>query len=107
MSDYVLSCCSTADLTKEHFDSRNISYICFHYELDGKSYLDDLGQSMPLADFYRAMQNGADTRTSQINAEEYESYFEGFLREGKDLLHVCLSSGISGSVNSADRKSVV
>lgn len=101
MSDYVLSCCSTADLTKEHFDSRNISYICFHYELDGKSYLDDLGQSMPLADFYRAMQNGADTRTSQINAEEYESYFEGFLREGKDLLHVCLSSGISGSVNSA------
>ena len=36
MSDYVISCCSTADLTKEHFEKRNISYICFHYELNGK-----------------------------------------------------------------------
>ena len=36
MSNYVISCCSTADLTKEHFEKRNISYICFHYELNGK-----------------------------------------------------------------------
>ena len=36
MSDFVLSCCSTADLTAEHFQQRGISYICFHYELDGK-----------------------------------------------------------------------
>ena len=40
MSDYVISCCSTADLTKEHFEKRNISYICFHYELNGKEYAD-------------------------------------------------------------------
>ena len=33
---YVLSCCSTADLTKEHFERRGIHYICFHYQLDGK-----------------------------------------------------------------------
>ena len=33
MSDYVISCCSTADLTKAHFEKRNISYICIHYEL--------------------------------------------------------------------------
>mgnify|MGYP002800918156 FL=1 len=36
MSDFCLSCCSTADLTAEHFQQRGISYICFHYELDGK-----------------------------------------------------------------------
>lgn len=101
MSSYVLSCCSTADLTKAHFLQRDISYICFHFELDGKEYLDDLGQSIPFSDFYQAMQNGAETKTSQINADEYEAYFESFLREGKDLLHVCLSSGITGSVNSA------
>ena len=40
MSNYVISCCSTADLTKEHFEKRNISYICFHYELNGKEYAD-------------------------------------------------------------------
>ena len=101
MNSYVLSCCSTADLKKEHFRQRNIQYICFHYELDGKEYRDDLGESMAFEDFYRAMSNGADTKTSQINAEEYEEYFEEFLKEGKDILHVTLSSGISGTLNSA------
>ena len=101
MSNYVLSCCSTADLKKEHFNKRDINYICFHYELDGKDYRDDLGQTMSFEDFYRAMSEGADTKTSQINAEEYEEYFETFLKEGKDILHVTLSSGISGTLNSA------
>lgn len=36
MSNYVISCCSTADLTREHMLERNIKYACFHYELDGK-----------------------------------------------------------------------
>ena len=101
MNHYVLSCCSTADLKKEHLKKREISYICFHYELDGKEYRDDLGESMSFEDFYRAMSDGADTKTSQINADEYEEYFEAFLKEGKDILHVTLSSGISGSINSA------
>ncbi len=102
MSDYILSGCSTADLTKEHFLERDIHYICFHYEMDGKQYMDDLGETMSSADFYKAMQDGADTRTSQVNAVEYEEFFEPFLKEGKDILHVCLSSGISGSYNSAN-----
>ena len=46
--------------------------------------------------------NGADTKTSQINADEYISYFEPFLAEGKDLIHLTLSSGISGTINSAN-----
>ena len=102
MSNYILSCCSTADLSKEHFAERDIQYICFHYELDGKEYKDDLGESIAFEDFYRAMQEGADTKTSQVNASEYEEYFESFLKEGKDILHVSLSSGISGSFNSAN-----
>ena len=63
--------------------------------------MDDLGKSISLSDFYEAMAQGADTKTSQINVEEYEQYFEGFLKEGKDILHLTLSSGISGTVNSA------
>lgn len=80
MSDYIISCCSTADLTEEHFNKRDIHYICFHYELDGAAY----------------------TKTSQINVDEYETYFEEFLKEGKDILHLTLSSGISGTINSAN-----
>ena len=101
MGDYILSCCSTADLTQEHFESRDIHYICFHFELDGKQYLDDLGKSIAFHDFYQAMKNGAETRTSQINAEEFIQYFTPFLEEGKDILHLTLSSGISGVYNSA------
>ena len=101
MSNYILSCCSTADLTEEHFRKRDISYICFHYELDGVQYMDDLGKSMPFDKFYAAMTNGADTKTSQINVDEFIEYFEPFLKDGKDILHLSLSSGISGVVNSA------
>lgn len=101
MSEYIISCCSTADLSEEHFKERGIDYICFHYELDGKEYADDLGRSMSFDQFYKFMQDGAETKTSQVNAEEFEEYFEAFLKEGKDILHVCLSSGLSGVINSA------
>lgn len=102
MSEFIISCCSTADLSREHFESRKIAYIYFHYEIDGKEYPDDLGQSIPFDKFYQMMANGSETRTSQINTEEYAEYFEGFLKEGKDILHLTLSSGISGTINSAN-----
>ena len=101
MQDYVLSCCSTADLSKEHFESKGINYVYFHYYLNGKEMPDDLGQTMPFDKFYEAMKNGADTRTSQINANEFVAAFTPFLKEGKDIVHVSLSSGISGVYNSA------
>ena len=101
MQNYVLSCCSTADLSHEHFVSRDIHYVCFHYTMDGVERLDDLGRSMSFEDFYAAMVAGADTKTSQVSAGEYMAHFEPFLKEGKDILHLTLSSGISGSYMSA------
>ncbi|WP_461219108.1 DegV family protein [Lapidilactobacillus salsurivasis] len=101
-NDYVISCCSTADLTEEHFRQADIHYIPFHFELDGKSYPDDLGKSMPFHQFYQAMANGAETKTSQVNVEEFTAYFEKFLQAGQDILHVTLSSGLSGVINSAN-----
>ena len=107
MSDYILSCCSTADLTHEHFESRDIHYICFHYFLDGKEYPDDLGQSVPFAQFYDAMSKGADTRTAQVSIGEYVDYFTPFLEQGKDIVHVSLSSGLSGTVNAARNAALI
>ena len=100
-NEYILSCCSTADLTLEHFQRRDIHFICFHYQLNGVDYPDDLGQTLSFDKFYQAMVDGADTRTSQVNMIEYVEYFEKFLKDGKDVLHLTLSSGISGSYNSA------
>ncbi|HAG69572.1 MAG TPA: DegV family protein [Lachnospiraceae bacterium] len=102
MGDYILSCCSTVDLTEEYLRKKEIEYIPFHYELDGQEYLDDMGRSMSYDTFYRRMSEGASTRTSQVSAGEYERYFEKFLKAGKDVIHLTLSSGISGTLNSAN-----
>ena len=102
MSDYILSCCSTADLTKEHFDERKIYYVPFHFAIDGQEYLDDLGASVPFESFYQKIADGSDTRTSQVNISEYTSFWRPFLEEGKDIVHVTLSSGLSGTILSAN-----
>lgn len=102
MSQYVITCCSTADMTDEYFQKRSIPYVCFHFSLDGKQYPDDLGRSIPFEEFYKKMVDGAQTTTSQVNVDEFIAFFEPFLKEGKDILHISLSSGISGAFNSAN-----
>jgi len=101
MGSYVITCCSTVDLPKEYFAQNNIPYACYHYILDGEEYLDDLGQSVPYDEFYRRIDGGSMPTTSQINISEFMAFFEPFLQEGKDILHLSMSSGISGTCNSA------
>ena len=107
MADYVLTCCSTADLSKEHFERIDVHYACFHYFLNGVEYPDDLGQSIPFPDFYKAMTEGAETRTSQVSISEYLDLWTPFLEAGRDILHVTLSTGISGTFNSAENAAAI
>ena len=62
---------------------------------------DDLGKTISYEDFYTRMDNGAITKTSQVNVEDYVDHFKKILEEGKDIIHLCLSSGLSGTINSA------
>ena len=101
MSQFILSCCSTTDLSAEHLAQRNIPYLSFHFTVDGQTYADDLGKTLPYDEFYAAISRGAVTETSQVNISEYLDFFSGYLSQGLDILHVCLSSGLSGSFNSA------
>ena len=101
MAKYILSCCSTADLSEAHYAGRDINYICFSYTLDGKQYPDDMGKSIPFVTFYEAMANGTETSTSQVNVDAYIENFTPFLEDGLDILHISFSSGLSGSYNSA------
>ncbi|MBQ7160466.1 MAG: DegV family protein [Clostridia bacterium] len=101
MADYVISTCSTFDLTNEYAEKRNISYINFHYTKDGVKCEDDLYQSVEPHAFYQSMVDGAEMKTSQVNAGEFIEYFKGFLKQGKDVIHLSLSSGISGVFNAA------
>lgn len=102
MMSYVITCCSTADRSKEFFDSRNIGYACFHYHIGQEEFEDDLGQSVTFDEFYEKIRQGAEPETSQVNAEQFEELWEPSLEQGKDILHVTLSSGISGVLNSAN-----
>lgn len=52
-------------------------------------------------DFYAAMRSGAGIHTSQISMGEYEDFFGAILAEGRDVLHLAFSSGLTGSINSA------
>lgn len=101
MPSYVLSCCSVVDLSPEYVAKRNISFVPLHYFIDGKEYNDDMGATVSSQDFYDAMAAGAEVSTSQVNVEEFIGYFEPFLADGSDVLHLALSSGLSGSYNSA------
>ena len=101
MSDYVITCCSTADLTEQIQKERNIPYACFTFEADGKTYADDYGRSYPSDRFFADIKKGMMPITSQVNEEAYKELFEPFLKEGKEVLHISLSSGISGTYNSA------
>ncbi len=101
MSEYVITCCSTVDMTENFFSARNIPFICFHFTINGKQYPDDLGKTVPFEQFYGMMKEGATPFTSQVNIEEFIAFFEPYLKDGNDVLHVSLSSGISGAYNSA------
>lgn len=101
MADYILATCSTADISPEHMQARNIEYIKFSFYLDEKECVDDLGQTISFSDFYQMMRDGADTKTSQPNAQQFKDFLVPFLNEGKDVLLLNLSSGLSGAQTSA------
>lgn len=101
MADFILSCESTADRSLDFFKSRNILFACFHYEIDGEVHTDDLYQSISAEEFFANIAAGACPKTSQISAGEYEELWEPLLIGSKDILHLTLSSGISGTYNSA------
>jgi len=101
MGNYVLTCCSTADMPVEYFNKRDIPFLCFHYLLDGEEYPDDLGQTISFSEFYRKITAGSMPTTSQVNLAQYLELFGALLNKGKDILHVSFSSGLSGSYNTA------
>lgn len=70
MTDYILTCCSTADMPKEYFLKRRIPYACFHFMIDGREYTDDLGESMSFDEFYTRISKGAMPTTSQVNVSQ-------------------------------------
>ena len=102
MPAFALTCCSTADRPKSFFDARDIPYACFHWSEGGVDHLDDLYQSTTPEAFYAAIKDGATPTTSQVSVGEYAKLWEPVLVGGLDVLHVSLSSGLSGAFGAAE-----
>lgn len=101
MEKFIISCCSAADLSKEHFEERNICYMSFKFILDNDIYSDDLGESIAIDEFYKKMAAGAVPQTIHPEEKDYIEHFRRYLEEGKDILHLTLSSGISEAYDAA------
>ncbi len=101
MSDYVLSCCAACDLSPDWVKRRGIEYIPFNLTLDGEAYYDDMGKTFSPRELIKRMEEGAEAKTSQVSPGDYEDYFRKFAEQGKDIVHVSLSTGISGTFQSA------
>lgn len=101
MRQFAITCCSTSDMPRSFYETNDIHFVCFHFILDGKEYLDDLGQSMPFDEFYKRIADGESAMTSQVTQQDYIDMWQPLLISGKDILHITLSSGISGTINSA------
>lgn len=101
MTDFILSTTSSLDISIEELYKEDIKWIGYPFQLDDKEYTDDLGKTITLDEFYKRMIEGSSVSTSQITYVKYIEYFENLLKEERDILHVCLSSGITGEYQQA------
>jgi DegV family protein with EDD domain len=99
MNDYVITTDSTVDLPPDYFEAHGVEVLSLTYLLEGKSYEDLHG--LPSGEFYDKVRNGAMPTTSQVNPEQAAELFRKVASQGKDILHIAFSSGLSGSCNSA------
>ncbi|MCB6203513.1 DegV family protein [Extibacter muris] len=98
MRDYVITVNSTVDLPKEWLQERNVPVIPLHYTIDGETYPDMEG--LTSKQFFDKLREGKMSVTSQVNPEEAKEALEPIIKEGKDVLHLGFSSGLSGTCNS-------
>ena len=83
----------------DYYEKQGVGVASLTYTLDGTTY--DMYTTIPSHDFYDAMRGGSMPTTSQVNPSDMRTLFEPYLKEGKDILHIAFSSGLSGSYNSS------
>ena len=98
MRDYVITVNSTVDLPKEWLKERHVPVVPLRYTIDGTTYTDMEGLSAK--EFFAKLREGKMSVTSQVNPEEAVEALEPYVKEGKDILHLGFSSGLSGTLNS-------
>ena len=100
MSDYVISTESTSDLPAEYTANHDVEVIPLTFTFDGVTILGEK-EAVDLKEFYDRMRANALPKTMASNLDTLLSKFRSILDQGKDLLHIAFSSGLSSSCNNA------
>ena len=100
--EYIIFSDVSIDIDMAFADKYDLKYIPMVYILDDKSF----NCSRPENDemmhqYYEKLRLKASTHTSQIVPNNYVEAFEGYIKEGKGILYISLSSGLSNTYESA------
>ena len=86
---YVITSDSSCDLSADTVKSLNVIPLFMNYTIDGEEFTDTM-QPEDLREFYNRMVEGKMPRTAQVNQNDYISFWEPFLKDGKDIIHISL-----------------
>ena len=98
---FVVMTDTSGNLPPQYLLDYSLKIIPFSYFIDGKEYNSVKDPDFDAEDYYAKIKKGMKVTTSQIPPQQYADFFEPALRDGKDVIFICMSSGISGSCNSA------
>lgn len=98
MKDYVIVTDSACDIDVATLQNWGVycTNLSFRFEGEESEYTD-----MPVDDFYARMKDGAVARTAAANMGDFRAVFEPLAKEGKDILYVGFSTGLSTTANAA------
>lgn len=101
MKDYKIFCDSACDMPKELLQKHNITLIPFYISFDQQTYVKEI-EEMTIPAFYgRLTSEKVFPKTSLPSVQDYIDRFKPVLKEGNDILCICLNSRFSGSYQSA------
>ena len=98
---FVVMTDTSGNLPPQYLMDYSLKIIPFSYFIDGKEYNSVKDPDFDAEDYYARIKKGMKVTTSQIPPQQYADFFEPALRDGKDVIFICMSYGISGSCNSA------
>ncbi len=100
MNEYVIFTDSSCDLAPEVLADWGVESLSltFRFNDSEKEYYNG---DMDITDFYQKMRDGGVAKTSAVNTQAFKDAFEKILADGKDVLYIGFSSGLSTTCNSA------
>ncbi|MBQ5389628.1 MAG: DegV family protein [Clostridia bacterium] len=100
MNTFIIHTDSACDLKPEMLESWGVPFTSLTFRFDGAE-IEYANGDMTVTDFYAKMRAGGIAKTAAVNTEIFREAFEKTLKEGKDVLYIGFSSGLSTTYNSA------